>query len=587
MSIGDRDDTVVVPAGAPATDETGTYGERAAGWYRRPSLQAFGAFVLYLAIASFLWALPIGFDLASRHLGMGGSDTRLYMWAFEWTPHAIANGLDPFQTDLVYAPGGADLRWVTTMPGPALVLWPVTAAFGPLASVNLAMLLAPALAAWAGFLVCRRVTRSLWPSLAGGYLVGFSSYMAGQMYGHTNLVLIFPAILGVYLAVRRMEGSIGGGTFVGFLALCVVGLFSISTELVATASLFGAIALLGAWAFGGEARGRILRTGLEAITGYLLAAVVLSPILLPALDEAPQEPVRSATKASVDLLSFVVPRRSMLLGGDRYAPTTEGFTSNSSEDGAYLGVAVLGMLAAFAVARWRRRQTWLLLAFMALVGLLSLGPVLHIRGVEGVALPGAALTDLPILEHATPQRFSAYLWLPVGVIAAIWLATAARGWAWMRWVVVVLAGVTLLPLVQSPPRGREVAVPRFFVGGTFAEHLEDGEIVFAVPTVKGDEMVWQSTADFRFRLAQGYIGPIPPAYFGQGLSKGLARFHPAPFMPPVEVVQRYVELHRVTAFVSSEQATPMFEDLLRSAGWRPEPVEDVVVWRRAPAGDAG
>src|SRR5919106_4401841 len=218
--------------------------------------------------------------------------------------------------------------------------------------------------------------------------VGFSAYMAGQMYGHVNLVLIFPAILGVYLVVRRVQGSLGPVAFVGSFALTVVGLFSVSTELAATASLFGAIALLGTWAFGGQARGRIFRAGLEAMGGYLLAAAVLSPILVPALREAPETPVRFANNASVDLLSFVVPRRSILLGGERYSATTEGFTSNASEDGAYLGIVVIAMLGAFAVTRWRHRETWLLLGFVVFVGLLALGPVLHVDGTELVGLPG-------------------------------------------------------------------------------------------------------------------------------------------------------------------------------------------------------
>jgi hypothetical protein len=194
------------------------------------------------------------------------------------------------------------------------------------------------------------------------------------------------------------------------------------------------------------------------------------------------------------------------------------------------------------------------------------------------------LSSAPIMEHATPQRFSAYLWLPVGVVAAIWLATAKAGWdEWARWAVVALAAITVLPAVKAPPRGSEVPVPRFFADGAFAQHLEPGEIVFPIPTVKGDEMVWQSAADFRFRLAQGYIGPIPPEYVGQGLSKGLAMRHPNPSTPSPNGLQRYVDLHEVTAFVSSAEATPMFEDVLRAAGWRPEAVEDVVVWRREEA----
>jgi hypothetical protein len=549
--------------------------------WRRPAILALVAFLVYLLGSFVLWALPIGAHLATRHLGTGGNDVRIYVWAVTWTPHAIANGLDPFRTDLVFAPGGIDLTWVTTIPGPALVLWPVTEAFGPLASVNLLMLLAPALAGWAGFLVCRRVTGSFWPSLAGGYLMGFSSYMVAQMWGHANLVLIFPAILGVYLVVRRVEGSLGRVAFIAFTVLAIVGLFSISTELVATASLFGALALLGAWAFGGEARARILRAGLETAAAYVVAAALLLPVLIPALRNAPTGSVRPPERASVDLLSFVVPRTGTLIGGERYRDISSDFTSNPSEDGAYLGIVLIAMLVAFAITERRRRETWLLLGFAGLVGLLSLGPALHIRGIGNTPLPGALVTNAPLLEHATPQRFSAYLWLPVGVIAAIWLARAERGWAWPRWAVVVLGAITLLPLVESPPRGREVVAPAFFADGTFRSHLRPNEIVFAIPTMKGDEMLWQATADFAFRMPQGYTGPVPEGYAHEALARGLALHRPSPFVPPIPVVQAYLDDHQVTAVVSSDAATPKFRALLTAAGWSPERVQDVVVWRRS------
>jgi hypothetical protein len=505
------------------------------------------------------------------------------MWSLEWTPHALASGVDPYRTDLVYAPGGVDLTWVTTVPGPALALWPVTEAFGPLASLNVALLFGPALAAWAGFLVCRRVTGAFWPSVAGGYLIGFSTYIVNQMFGHMNLVLLFPALLGVYLAIRRVEGSIGPFTFVAGIVACVVGLFSISTELVATASLFGAIALLGAWALWSSGRRRIFLAGVQTAGAYAIAALLLLPILVPALEGAPAEPIRPPTKASVDLLSFVVPRDGTLLGGERYRDVTEAFTANTSEDGAYLGVVLIGMLVGYAVTERRRRETWLLLALVVVVGLLALGPVLHVGGREGIALPGTVLTDAPLLEHATPQRFSAYLWVPVGVIAAIWLAAARGAWSWPRWAVVVLGAIALLPAVDAPPRGARIPVPRFFADGTFREHLEPGEIVYPVVTMKGDEMAWQAEGDFAFRLAQGYIGAIPEAYLGEGISKGLAVRHPVPYSPPVPVVVRYLERHRVTAIVSSRPATREFGDLLREAGWTPERAADVSVWR--PSGE--
>jgi hypothetical protein len=550
-------------------------------WWLRPSILALAAFLLYLLISVVLWVVPIGGHLATRHLGMGGNDVRIYLWAMKWTPHAIANGLDPFRTDAVFAPNGLDLTWVTTIPGPALVLWPITEVFGPLASVNVAMLLAPALAGWAGYLVCRRVTCAFWPSLAGGYLIGFSSFMVGQMWGHVNLVLIFPAILGVYLVLRRVEGSLGRASFIALMALSIVGLFSISTELVATASVFGAIGLLGAFAFGGEARPRILRAGLETAAAYAVAAAVLLPVLIPAVQHAPHGSVRPPERASLDLLSFVVPRISTLIGGERYRDVSSDFTAIAPEDGAYVGVVVMAMLVAFAITERRRRETWLLLGFIAVVGLLSLGPELHVRGTGATPLPGAVLTHAPLLEHATPQRFSAYLWIPVGVIAAIWLSRAERGWAWPRWAVVALGAITLLPLVQAPPRGREIVAPRFFVDGAYRRQLDPNEIVYAIPAMKGDEMLWQAVGDFDFRLAQGYTGPVPEAYAGQAMAKGLALHHPSPFVPPVPVLERYLDEHGVTAILTADVATEKFRPLLLEAGWTPQRVEDVDVWRKA------
>ena len=162
-------------------------------------------------------------------------------------------------TDRVFAPAGVSLTWTAVIRGPALVMWPITKAFGSLVSYNLLMLLAPALAAWAAYLVCNRLTHAFWPSVVGGYLFGFSTYMIGQQASHVNLVLMFPVPLAVYLVVRRLEGSLGLIAFWGWLFLTLLALFSISTELFATTALFGGIAFLLALAFGTD-RGAVLRT---------------------------------------------------------------------------------------------------------------------------------------------------------------------------------------------------------------------------------------------------------------------------------------------------------------------------------------
>src|SRR4029077_20100105 len=103
-----------------------------------------------------------------------GQDARFFRWALGWVPWAIEHGRNPMFTDRVFAPDGVSLTWTAVIPGAAIVLWPVTRAFGCVVSYNGLMLLAPALAAWAAYLVCHRLTHAFWPSLLGGYLFGFS-----------------------------------------------------------------------------------------------------------------------------------------------------------------------------------------------------------------------------------------------------------------------------------------------------------------------------------------------------------------------------------------------------------------------------
>ena len=218
----------------------GTLGPVGRGWL------VFAGFLL----ASFLtYALPILGTFGSHYLGLGGSDARLYTWVLGWWPHAITSGLNPMHPTVVWAPTGVNMAWVTGMPGPSLVAWPVTALFGPVVALNVLLVLAPALASWAAYLLCKEVTQRFWPAVGGGLVFGFSTYMAAQMRGHLNLVLIFPVPLAVYLTVRFVRGGISRRAYTLLTALCFVLLLSTTTEVFATFAMFGALAFAGAYVF--------------------------------------------------------------------------------------------------------------------------------------------------------------------------------------------------------------------------------------------------------------------------------------------------------------------------------------------------
>jgi len=459
-------------------------------------------------------------------------------------------------------------------------MWPITAAFGALFSYNVLLILAPALAAWGAYLVCRRLTGAFWPSLVGGYLYGFSTYLVAQMHAHLNLVLVFPVPILVYLVLRRLDGSLGRVAFVSLLATTLIGLFLISTEVFASTALFGTMALLGAIALGpARLRRHLIDTVALVAVSSLVAAVVLFPYLSPALRNAPAKTIRPPEHASVDLLSFLIPRTTTLIGGDAFPSITGRFTTLITEDGAYLGVPLILALVASVIARRRFRGAWLLAGFIAVAALLSLGPVLHVDGQRSLWLPASLLGKVPLLKQATPQRFTMFMWLGVAIAIAAWLSVPGR-LAVAKWGLVALSAVLLLPSVHSPPYHPERYVPPFFAEGIYRQYLQPGEIVLIVSPDRS-ELYWQAESGFSFRLAAGAIGVTPQRYESDAVTAGLRRSRPVPDSRPLS---EFFKAHGVGALIVADPVPDGWADLFHVAGGTPQDIGGVTLVTVLPPG---
>src|SRR5579863_4087652 len=155
----------------PATDTAAAEAARR----RRPARggragEAAAAALVYLAISLCYFGLPVLSRFGRDFIG-SGTDPQIFIWSLGWWPHAIAAGTNPVVTHVLWTPAGSDLAWTTAVPGLALLLATLA---GPVAAYNVAALLLPAAAAFAAFLLCRHLTGAFWPSLAGGYIFGFS-----------------------------------------------------------------------------------------------------------------------------------------------------------------------------------------------------------------------------------------------------------------------------------------------------------------------------------------------------------------------------------------------------------------------------
>ena len=166
-----------------------------------------------------------------------GSDQASFSWSLAWWPHAITHGLHPLLTNLVFAPDGWNLAWTSSIPGPSLLAWPITAAIGPVPAYDVLAVLAPPLTAWCTFLLCRELGTGTWAALAGGLVFGFGTYESAETLNHLNLALVFTLPLAGLVVARFLRGGLSDRRFVVLFALCVVGVFATFLETLFWATL--------------------------------------------------------------------------------------------------------------------------------------------------------------------------------------------------------------------------------------------------------------------------------------------------------------------------------------------------------------
>jgi len=569
-------------------DRTGGL-KRVPGWFRArgPRMRGLFAFLLYLGSSILVFALPVIGDLGHRCVGSCLPDTSLYDWSFSWMHHALTSGVDPLFTDKVWAPSGVHLAWVTTLPGPALLFEPITAAFGGLFTVNVLMILAPALAAWAAYLVCIRLTHKFWPAIVGGFLFGFSTYVNQHMRAQLNLVLIFFVPLAVYLVIRRVESSIGRIAFVLLLALVLAGQFSTSTEVFATMTVFGGFAYLGALIVAPViVKKRLLWTIPLLAASCAICGLLVLPILRRLqYDPPPDHAIRAPDINSLDLFSFIVPNQFGRFGGQRFLALSHRFPVLPQNDTGYIGVLLVVVLVWFTVQFWRQWWAWLLTGFTVLAGMLAMGPTLHIAGRSIGALPGKWLFEVPLIQHATPDRFPLYMFMSLAILTAIWVAGASGRWAWTRYAIAAVGIVALSTnLAIEPTYHGSQTVPSFFTDGTYKQYVHPDDVVLAIPYTLGSDMDWQTATDFDFRLARAYIGPIHPiGHLNAGLGTILTQ--PGHYLPPPNAVRFFIDERQVKAVVAQDPVPPEIVALMHDVlGVDGVDVGGVTVWQVPESG---
>ncbi len=547
-------------------------------------LQFLLAGIIYLALAA---ALSLPDLLHAGHgavIGRANRDTTAFLWYLAWWPYAISHHINPFYIHTVWQPTGVNAAWITSIPALAIVLWPITKLWGATAALNTALLLSPALSAWAAYGMNLEICDAFWPSLFGGWLFGFSVYEITQIQYDLNLAVLFILPAGVWLFVRRLRGRLGRITFIAAFAILWCFEFGVFTEAFAISVLFGGLILLMVLTM---ARGDVdfpalWRTAVESVLSLIVAVAVLTPLfLLPLVQGYTSGDIWSRSTNSVDLASLIMPSQYVGFGAGWARQLWQQFPAAGAipSQVGYLGVPLILLLGIYFRKSFSSRTGLLLLIIFSTAILLSLGPQLRVLGYSlWCPLPWIYVSHLPLLEKALPFRVFSYATLAASAASALWLAGTDP--LRRKWVLSSLVILTLFPNISAGIGTGRYANPPFFRQGYCRHYLRPNETVLILPLISHlPVMLWQEENGFRFSMVNGFTGWVPVNFkWPSSISACLAlRSAPPPDYGPQ--LMQFLYAHRVGAVILTSHPGPISDAAVAPLHARPIHIGGVWLYR--------
>ncbi len=486
------------------------------------------ALVVYSALAV-IFTLPASLHPGRTLLGNGG-DNYLHAWFLEAFAKAVVHGDNPFRTDLIFYPFGANLAWATTDPLGGMLALPLSLSFGPVLAYNISVILQLALAAFFARLLCLRICQHRAAATIGGMIFGFSPYLLGHALGHLSLVTAFPIPLYVFILDKLLgaeKPSWKEGSLLG-LALLLTALANYQYTFFCV--MFTAV-VLGV-DFGLERLGLLKRVWMPLVVSALTFLVCFSPLLLMMLGDAhglPRpRPMEDAQRFSADLVGFFVPSlHHWFLGQYVLKLPAEYFVGTRVEKIVYTGLVALSLGAVgFWSARGKQRR-WAGRAMVAgiLFAALSLGPIVHFLGKPtNLPAPASLLYKVALARFLRePARLSIITMLCLSLLASLGLVFLLNKLQqrWQKSLLLCIAGTALLlEYITFPFPGSSIVDPAWYTvvpkttqRCTLPPRLRDCTVL-TVPlfqTPYWNKSMWMQIMDGgRYRLIDGRFSPYVP-----------------------------------------------------------------------------
>ena len=470
--------------------------------------------LVYLAISlAFWWHVWVTGDPTSS-ITCGCGDTAQGVWWMEWLPWALRHGHTPLLSQQLFSrSGGVSALANTSSLLLSLVFAPLTMIAGPVASFNLANLLAPVTSGVAMLLAAARVTRLFSVRVIAGALYAFSPFMLrNTVIGHLQLTWAFYPPLVFLLVMKLISDPKARAVKIGVqLGILTILQFFIGMETIALTGMAGAAAAVVALAVAPRDVLKLWQPFVRALTAATAVAGIALAYPLWFFLYGPQHvegPLVVGTGAPIG--AIVNPGTA--LHHSNAAEQAVGYLGAGGPTVEYLGVALLVFLA-LSVPVWRTRRLGVVLAVTALL--------LWLVSIEATGL-WHLVAGLPLFSSIVPGRFT----MVIDMIVALLLACSIDGWwslvkrnstglahsrAWRRLGAVSLVGIVVavlapivvtytLPLATTTPR-----VPPWFLSKAPMEL--PGATVLALPFSDGlysNSMFWQAKARLSYSLIAGW-----------------------------------------------------------------------------------
>jgi hypothetical protein len=557
-----------------------------------------GALAAYLLLSAIVWS-NVWTTSPSSVTTCGCGDTSLFIWFLEWPAYAISHGLNPLHASAAGYPSGVNLLSNTSELAFGVLLAPITWVFGPIATLNVALTLSPALSAWTMFILIRRWTPRWVAAFAGGLLYGFSPFILSSL-ADAHLMLGMAAVPPLIvlclheLLIRQKWNPLATGAA---LAVLVALQFFIGTEVLLMVALMTVVGVaLTVIYVALRAPDALRRHARYAITG-LVAGSIFTLILLA-------YPALYALDGPTHLSGSIWPGNPSIFMGPPLRDYVIPQPLTASFDGAlgplarvastqYVGIGLVIVLLVGTFRFRRDRRLWLFGALSLVSIAFTLGATPHRLSLW------SPLGRLPLFENILPYRFALTTYLAFAVMLGLiidhtigtverrsgparpspegpgqesslphWAPTASG---------VVVALVALLPLAAYlaptvPVRTERVVLPSWF--RQTAGHLHGHQVILVLPTsstgISDSAMTWQAVDGMAFSMI-GVAGPtdspnrIPPRdQLGMSTINAATIFTP----PPTQLITaRNIEATRsmmdhlgvTTVVIVAQQKLPPYD----------------------------